>query len=145
MAVGYGERIIKAISVTPNTRYTITIGRGGKGGEGVKTSNANIVYGTAGENSYFKKTQEGVTTIEISCKGGVYNGSSNSNYSSSGSPVGNSSNAQGSTGGKGVDGYCILSYKVDKESYAKKMSGIPENILEVRKKDGSSYITTNGG
>lgn len=142
MAIGYGERITKTISVTPNAKYTITIGKGGKGGKGVTTNNIDVVYGTAGENSYFGKfTQEGVTPSEISCKGGVYNGSSNSNYTNSGSPVGNSSNTEGSTGGKGVDGYCIISYKVNRESYAKKMSSIPETVVELRKKNGSRYLT----
>lgn len=131
MTVGYGERIIKTVSVTPNTQYTITIGVGGKGGEGVTTSNSNYVYGTAGEASY---------AFDITANGGVYNGSSNSNYANSGSPVGRSNSTRGGTGGNGIDGYCVITCRVDKEKYAKKISSIPKTVLEVRKNDGSKYL-----
>lgn len=132
MALGYGERVTRTISVTPGTQYTIKIGAGGKGGKGVTTSDSDYVFGTAGEAS---------SALGVTARGGVYNGSSNSNYANSGSPVGKSSNAQGSTGGNGVDGYCIISCKVeDAENYIKKMSNIPKTALELRKKDGSKYL-----
>lgn len=131
MAIGYGERVTRTISVTPGTQYTITIGAGGKGGEGVTTSDSDYVYGTAGEAS---------SALGVTARGGVYSGSSSTNYSSGGSPVGNSSKVQGSTGGNGVDGFCILSYKVDKDKYSKKMSSIPETVFEMQKKDGSKYL-----
>lgn len=131
MAIGYGERVTRTISVTPGTQYTITIGAGGKGGEGVTTGDSDYVYGTAGEAS---------SALGVTARGGRYNDSSSTNYSSGGSPVGNSSNVQGSTGGNGVDGFCILSYKVDKDKYSKKMSSIPETVFEMRKKDGSKYL-----
>lgn len=109
--VGYGERVTRTISVTPGTQYTVTIGAGGKGGEGITAHNSNYIYGTAGEAS---------SALGVTARGGVYNGSSNTNYSNGGSPAGKSSRSQGSTGGDGVDGFCILSYKVDKDKYSKK-------------------------
>lgn len=129
--VGYGERVTKIISVTPGTQYTVTIGAGGKGGEGVTAYDSDHVYGTAGEAS---------SALGVTARGGVYNGSSNTNYSNGGSPAGKSSGSQGSTGGDGVDGFCILSYKVDKDKYSKKMSSIPKNVFEMQKKDGSKYL-----
>lgn len=131
MAIGYGERVTRVISVTPGTQYTVTIGAGGKGGEGVTAYNSDYVYGTAGENS---------SVLGVTARGGRYNESSSTNYSNGGSPVGTSSNTQGSTGGNGVDGFCILSYKVDKDTYSKKMSSIPKNVFEVQKKDRSKYL-----
>lgn len=129
--VGYGERVTRTISVTPGTQYTVTIGAGGKGGEGITAHNSNYIYGTAGEAS---------SALGVTARGGVYNGSSNTNYSNGGSPAGKSSGSQGSTGGNGVDGFCILSYKVDKDKYSKKMSSIPKNVFEMRRKDGSKYL-----
>lgn len=129
--VGYGERVTRTISVTPGTQYTVTIGAGGKGGEGITAHNSNYIYGTAGEAS---------SALGVTARGGVYNGSSNTNYSNGGSPAGKSSGSQGSTGGDGVDGFCILSYKVDKDKYSKKMSSIPKNVFEMQKKDGSKYL-----
>lgn len=131
MAIGYGERVTKIISVKPGTQYTVTIGAGGKGGKGVTAYNSAYVYGTAGEAS---------SALGVTARGGVYNGSNNTNYSNGGSPVGKSSGSQGSTGGNGVDGFCILSYKVDKDKYSKKMSSIPKTVFEVQKKDGSKYL-----
>lgn len=129
--VSYGERVTRTISVTPGTQYTVTIGAGGKGGEGITAHNSNYIYGTAGEAS---------SALGVTARGGVYNGSSNTNYSNGGSPAGKSSGSQGSTGGDGVDGFCILSYKVDKDKYSKKMSSIPKNVFEMQKKDGSKYL-----
>lgn len=129
--VGYGERVTRTISVTPGTQYTVTIGAGGKGGEGITAHNSNYIYGTAGEAS---------SALGVTARGGVYNGSSNTNYSNGGSPAGKSSGSQGSTGGDGVDGFCILSYKVDKDKYSKKMSSIPKNVFGMQKKDGSKYL-----
>lgn len=129
--VGYGERVTRTISVTPGTQYTVTIGAGGKGSEGITAHNSNYIYGTAGEAS---------SALGVTARGGVYNGSSNTNYSNGGSPAGKSSGSQGSTGGDGVDGFCILSYKVDKDKYSKKMSSIPKNVFEMQKKDGSKYL-----
>lgn len=129
--VGYGERVTRTISVTPGTQYTVTIGAGGKGGEGITAHNSNYIYGTAGEAS---------SALGVTARGGVYNGSSNTNYSNGGSPAGKSSRSQGSTGGDGVDGFCILSYKVDKDKYSKKMSSIPKNVFGMQKKDGSKYL-----
>ena len=131
MTIGYGERVTKIISVTPGTQYTVTIGDGGKGGEGVTAYNSAYVYGTAGEAS---------SALGVTARGGVYNGSNNTNYSNGGSPVGKSSSTQGSTGGNGVDGFCILSYKVNKDKYSKKMSSIPKTVFEMQKKDGSKYL-----
>lgn len=131
MAIGYGERVTRVISVKPGTQYTVTIGAGGKGGKGVTTYDSDYVYGTAGEAS---------SALGVTARGGVYNGSNNTNYSNGGSPVGKSSGSQGSTGGNGVDGFCILSYKVDKDKYSKKMSSIPKTVFEVQKKDGSKYL-----
>ena len=129
--VGYGERVTRTISVTPGTQYTVTIGAGGKGGEGITAHNSNYIYGTAGEAS---------SALGVTARGGVYNGSSNTNYSNGGSPAGKSSGSQGSTGGDGVDGFCILSYKVDKDKYSQKMSSIPKTVFEMQKKDGSKYL-----
>lgn len=129
--VGYGERVTRTISVTPGTQYTVTIGAGGEGGEGITAHNSNYIYGTAGEAS---------SALGVTARGGVYNGRSNTNYSNGGSPAGKSSGSQGSTGGDGVDGFCILSYKVDKDKYSKKMSSIPKNVFEMQKKDGSKYL-----
>lgn len=131
MAIGYGERITRVISVIPGTQYTVTIGVGGKGGEGVIANNSKYVYGTAGEDS---------SALGVIARGGIYNASNTSNYADSGSPVGSSSNAYGSTGGNGVDGFCILSYKIDRDTYSKKMSSLPKNVFEVQKKDGSKYL-----
>lgn len=131
MAIGYGERVTRVISVKPGTQYTVTIGAGGEGGKGVTTYDSDYVYGTAGEAS---------SALGVTARGGVYNGSNNTNYSNGGSPVGKSSGSQGSTGGNGVDGFCILSYKVDKDKYSKKMSSIPKNVFEMQKKDGSKYL-----
>lgn len=131
MAIGYGERVTRVISVIPGTQYTVTIGVGGKGGEGVIANNSKYVYGTAGEDS---------SALGVTARGGIYNASNTSNYADSGSPVGSSSNANGSTGGNGVDGFCILSYKVDRDTYSKKMSSLPKNVFEVQKKDGSKYL-----
>ena len=129
--VGYGERVTRTISVTPGTQYTVTIGAGGKGGEGITAHNSNYIYGTAGEAS---------SALGVTARGGVYNGSSNTNYSNGGPPAGKSSGSQGSTGGDGVDGFCILSYKVDKDKYSQKMSSIPKTVFEMQKKDGSKYL-----
>lgn len=129
--VGYGERVTRTISVTPGTQYTVTIGAGGKGGEGITAHNSNYIYGTAGEAS---------SALGVTARGGVYNGSSNTNYSNGGSPAGKSSGSLGSTGGDGVDGFCILSYKVDKDKYSQKMSSIPKTVFEMQKKDGSKYL-----
>jgi hypothetical protein len=129
--VGYGERVTRTISVTPGTQYTVTIGAGGKGGEGITAHNSNYIYGTAGEAS---------SALGVTARGGVYNGSSNTNYSNGGSPAGKSSGSQGSTRGNGVDGFCILSYKVDKDKYSQKMSSIPKTVFEMQKKDGSKYL-----
>lgn len=131
MAIGYGERVTRVISVKPGTQYTVTIGAGGKGGKGVTTYDSDYVYGTAGEAS---------SALGVTARGGVYNGSNNTNYSNGGSPVGKSSGSQGSTGGNGVDGFCILSYKVDKDTHSQKMSSIPKTVFEVQKKDGSKYL-----
>lgn len=131
VTVGYGERVTRTISVTPGTQYTVTIGDGGKGGEGITAHNSNYIYGTAGEAS---------SALGVTARGGVYNGSSNTNYSNGGSPAGKSSGSQGSTGGDGVDGFCILSYKVDKDKYSQKMSSIPKTVFEMQKKDGSKYL-----
>lgn len=131
MAIGYGERVTRVISVKPGTQYTVTIGAGGKGGKGVTTYDSDYVYGTAGEAS---------SALGVTARGGVYNGSNNTNYSNGGSPVGKSSGSQGSTGGNGVDGFCILSYKVDKDKYSQKMSSIPKTVFEMQKKDGSKYL-----
>lgn len=131
MAIGYGERVTRVISVIPGTQYTVTIGAGGKGGEGVTAYNSDYVYGTTGEAS---------SALGVTARGGKYTGSSSTNYSNGGSPVGSSSNAQGNTGGNGVDGFCILSYKVDKDTYSKKMSSIPKTVFEMQKKDGSKYL-----
>lgn len=131
MAIGYGERITRVISVIPGTQYTVTIGAGGKGGEGVTAYNSDYVYGTAGETS---------SALGVTARGGKYTASSSTNYSNGGSPVGTSKNTQGSTGGNGVDGFCIISYKVDKDTYSKKMSSIPKNVFEVQKKDRSKYL-----
>lgn len=131
MAIGYGERVTRVISVIPGTQYTVTIGVGGKGGEGVIANNSKYVYGTTGEDS---------SALGVTARGGIYNASNTSNYADSGSPVGSSSNAYGSTGGNGVDGFCILSYKVDRDTYSKKMSSLPKNVFEVQKKDGSKYL-----
>lgn len=131
MTIGYGERVTKIISVTPGTQYTVTIGAGGKGGKGVTTYDSDYVYGTAGKTS---------SALGVTARGGVYTGNSSTNYSNSGSPVGKSSSTQGSTGGNGVDGFCILSYKVDRDTYSKKMRSIPEIVFEVQKKDGSKYL-----
>lgn len=131
MAIGYGERVTRVISVIPGTQYTVTIGVGGKGGEGVIANNSNYVYGTTGEDS---------SALGVTARGGIYNASNTSNYADSGSPVGSSSNAYGSTGGNGADGFCILSYKVDRDTYSKKMSSLPKNVFEVQKKDGSKYL-----
>lgn len=131
MAIGYGERVTRVISVKPGTQYTVTIGAGGKGGKGVTTYDSDYVYGTAGEAS---------SALGVTARGGVYNGSNNTNYSNGGSPVSKSSGSQGSTGGNGVDGFCILSYKVDKDTHSQKMSSIPKTVFEVQKKDGSKYL-----
>lgn len=131
MTIGYGERVTRTISVTPGTQYTITIGAGGKGGKGVTTSDSDYVYGTTGEAS---------SALGVYARGGMYTGNSSTNYSNSGSPVGKSNSTQGSTGGNGVDGFCILSYKVDKDTYSKKMSSIPKTVFEAQKKDGSKYL-----
>ena len=132
MAIGYGERVTRVISVIPGTQYTVTIGVGGKGGEGVIANNSNYVYGTTGEDS---------SALGVTARGGIYNASNTSNYADSGSPVGSSSNSYGSSkGGNGVDGFCILSYKVDRDTYSKKMSSLPKNVFEVQKKDGSKYL-----
>lgn len=131
MTIGYGERVTRVISVKPGTQYTVTIGAGGKGGEGVIANNSKYVYGTTGEDS---------SALGVTARGGIYNASNTSNYADSGSPVGSSSNAYGSTGGNGVDGFCILSYKVDRDTYSKKMSSLPKNVFEVQKKDGSKYL-----
>ncbi len=131
MAIGYGERVTRVISVKPGTQYTVTIGAGGKGSKGVTTYDSDYVYGTAGEAS---------SALGVTARGGVYNGSNNTNYSNGGSPVGKSSGSQGSTGGNGVDGFCILSYKVDKDTHSQKMSSIPKTVFEVQKKDGSKYL-----
>lgn len=131
MTIGYGERVTRVISVIPGTQYTITIGAGGKGGKGVTANNSNYVYGTTGEDS---------SALGVTARGGIYNASNTSNYADSGSPVGKSNSTQGSTGGNGVDGFCILSYKVDKDTYSKKMSSIPKTVFEAKKKDGSKYL-----
>lgn len=131
MAIGYGERVTRVISVTPGTQYTVTIGAGGKGGKGVTTYDSDYVYGTAGEAS---------SALGVTARGGIYNASNKSDYADSGSPVGKSSSTQGSTGGNGVDGFCILSYKVDKDKYSQKMSSIPKTVFEMQKKDGSKYL-----
>lgn len=131
MTIGYGERVTRVISVIPGTHYTITIGAGGKGGKGVTANNSNYVYGTTGEDS---------SALGVTARGGIYNASNTSNYADSGSPVGKSSSTQGSTGGNGVDGFCILSYKVDKDKYSQKMSSIPKTVFEMQKKDGSKYL-----
>lgn len=131
MTIGYGERVTRVISVKPGTQYTVTIGAGGKGDEGVIANNSKYVYGTTGEDS---------SALGVTARGGIYNASNTSNYADSGSPVGSSSNAYGSTGGNGVDGFCILSYKVDRDTYSKKMSSLPKNVFEVQKKDGSKYL-----
>ena len=44
MAIGYGERVTRVISVKPGTQYTVTIGAGGKGGKGVTTYDSDYVY-----------------------------------------------------------------------------------------------------
>lgn len=111
MTIGYGERVTRVISVKPGTQYTVTIGAGGKGGKGVTTYDSDYVYGTTGEAS---------SALGVTARGGIYNASNTSNYADSGSPVGKSNSTQGSTGGNGVDGFCILSYKVDKDTYSKK-------------------------
>lgn len=131
MAIGYGERVTRVISVIPGTQYTVTIGAGGEGGKGVISNSSNYVYGTAGEDS---------SALGVTARGGIYNTSNTSNYADSGSPVGSSSTVHGSTGGNGVDGFCILSYKVDRDTYSKKMSSLPKNVFEVQKKDGSKYL-----
>lgn len=131
MTIGYGERVTRVISVTPGTQYTVTIGAGGKGGKGVTAYDSDYVYGTAGEAS---------SALGVTARGGIYNASNKSDYADSGSPVGKSSSTQGSTGGNGVDGFCILSYKVDKDKYSKKMSSIPKTVFEMQKKDGSKYL-----
>lgn len=131
MTIGYGERVTRVISVTPGTQYTVTIGAGGKGGKGVTAYDSDYVYGTAGEAS---------SALGVTARGGIYNASNTSNYADSGSPVGKSSSTQGSTGGNGVDGFCILSYKVDKDKYSQKMSSIPKTVFEMQKKDGSKYL-----
>lgn len=131
MTIGYGERVTRVISVTPGTQYTVTIGAGGKGGKGVTAYDSDYVYGTAGKAS---------SALGVTARGGIYNASNTSNYADSGSPVGKSSSTQGSTGGNGVDGFCILSYKVDKDKYSQKMSSIPKTVFEMQKKDGSKYL-----
>lgn len=131
MTIGYGERVTRVISVKPGTQYTVTIGAGGKGGKGVTTYDSDYVYGTTGEAS---------SALGVTARGGIYNASNTSNYADSGSPVGKSNSTQGSTGGNGVDGFCILSYKVDKDTYSKKMSSIPKTVFEAQKKDGSKYL-----
>lgn len=131
MTIGYGERVTRVISVTPGTQYTVTIGAGGKGGKGVTAYDSDYVYGTAGEAS---------SALGVTARGGIYNASNTSNYADSGSPVGKSSSTQGSTGGNGVDGFCILSYKVDKDKYSQKMSSIPKTVFEMQKNDGSKYL-----